>query len=190
MILILGLQEIGLGGSKLWSVLSFEEEYGRGLKPQLPSSNAGFKKTYGAIDGAWILSSLDAKLVKLEEYEGKVVFLNIWATWCGPCIAEIPYIQSLMGHFEDEVVFLMVTAEDEHAVGSFLEGHDYPQLEFEGLPVYLSKSSVSPPVDMSVVPTTFIIDKKGKIRYRHEGIAEWDREEVVLYLERLIREAT
>lgn len=76
-------------------------------------------------DFSWKLVSPDGKLIEFEEFRGKVVFLNFWATWCPPCRAEMPDIQRLYEDYEDRIAFILVTQEDPVNVQSFIEDKGY-----------------------------------------------------------------
>ena len=94
----------------------------------------------------------------ISEYKGKVIFLNFWATWCGPCQHEIPYIQKMYEKYKDEVVFLGVTNEYEGDVLSFVEENNmtYPTLMDESGEVFRRYGIRS-------FPTTFMIDVDGNV---------------------------
>ena len=134
--------------------------------PELPSHEQ--LPIYGQAEYDWSLRSLDGSQIVLSDFKGKVVFLNLWATWCIPCVAEMPSIQSLSnGLKEDDVVFLLITDEDAETVEGFLRDR---QLD---LPVYIYE--VLPDVFRSPgLPTTYVINRDGLIVYRDVGAAKWD----------------
>lgn len=113
----------------------------------------------------------DGTAHRLADHRGKTIFLNFWATWCPPCIAEMPDINSLYGQIGEDVVFLMISVDkDSQKVWAFQERKrfDYPLYHLSaGLPsVYHS----------GAVPTTFVISPDGKIVLRREGMAKYDTE--------------
>ncbi len=189
MVIILGVQQLGMSKHKVRTLFSFNEEYGRGKTPQLPSSTSEFKKSFGSIDFDWKLVGLDLEPVDLERFKGKVIFLNIWTTWCSPCIDEIPEIESLMTEFSGEVAFLLVTPEGVETVTRFVAEETYEAISFSDLPIYISNGNLPHNINKTSYPSTYIIDKKGAIRYRHSGIANWSEESVIGYIERLVSEA-
>lgn len=121
-----------------------------------------------AEDYEWIIRDENGKIVPFDSFRDKVVFLNFWATWCPPCIAELPEIESLYKKFGEEVVFLLVTNEDPGKVNDFLLKHDYD------LPVFYSVAA--PPAIFSgrAIPTTYIIAGDGRIVTKKTGAANWD----------------
>jgi thiol-disulfide isomerase/thioredoxin len=111
------------------------------------------------------LADLDGRPWRRDELAGKVVVLNFWATWCAPCIAEMPYYQRLVDEYRDaaDVVFLAVATDAEVApVLAFLEQGDY------GFPV-AHDPTVADTFGVTGVPAGFIIDKDGVVRYRSSG---------------------
>ncbi|MBX2844399.1 MAG: TlpA family protein disulfide reductase [Flammeovirgaceae bacterium] len=116
------------------------------------------------------LIGLDGSYLELEDLKGKVIFMNFWATWCPPCIAEIPNIQELYDNTRNEnIVFLMVsTDKNEAKIRKFIEKKGYT------IPIY-RPASVRPEVFSSnSIPTTFVISPEGKIAYKNIGIANYN----------------
>jgi thiol-disulfide isomerase/thioredoxin len=130
----------------------------------------------------WQLKDATGKTVSLEAYKGKIIFINFWATWCPPCIAEMPSIQKLYGDYQDKMVFLFVTTD------SFEKANAFMIKEKLTLPVY--QSVTNPPVEMdsNTIPATYLIDKEGNIIISKIGAADWDsdsfREKLDLYIKK------
>ena len=139
---------------------------------------------FGNADFAFALQPLDSikRIVLFEELKGKVIFLNFWATWCPPCIAEMPSIQALYDKIDKKnVVFVMIATNDEQGkVQKFIKRKEYD------FPIYFLKDDFLPTIFHSkAIPTTFIIDTNGKIVYKHEGTANYDTEAFKDLLENL-----
>lgn len=133
---------------------------------------------------AWMLHDLDGTPVEFSRFRGKTVFLNIWATWCPPCVAELPAIANLArAPGLDQVAFVCVAIDqDPETVRRFLRGKDLPMtvLHAEDRPdVFTTRG----------IPATFIISPDGRIAASTLGSAEWDDPSVVEFLGRLRREA-
>jgi thiol-disulfide isomerase/thioredoxin len=112
----------------------------------------------------------DGKTVDLASLKGKVVFINFWATWCPPCIAEMPSINALYGKFKDNenVAFLMVDVDGNYQKSdSFMKKHHY------ALEVVSPVGEIPPVFMQGAIPTTVILDKEGKLVYRQEGAADY-----------------
>ena len=110
------------------------------------------------------LKSLDGQPVELSSLRGKVVVLDFWATWCGPCRRELPIVDKLREEFGDEVRFLGINAEDSGTVKGFLKKNAY------GLTMLMdSKRTVNRTYGVHAIPTLFVIDRDGVIRQHFIG---------------------
>lgn len=123
--------------------------------------------------------SADGKVVGMNDLKGKTVFINFWATWCGPCIVEMPSINRLHQKLADnkDVVFLMVDV-DGNVPGAtaFMERNQY------GLPVYIPNSTIPETLLGRGIPVTVIFTPDGKMAYRHEGGSDYDTPEIISLL--------
>lgn len=131
------------------------------------------------------LTDIDGRTWTLSELKGQVVFLNFWATWCPPCISEIPSIQNLYNTLpQDQFKMLAVLYNDEAGnAKSFAEKLDIT------LPILIDKGNrVGMRYGLTGVPETFILDKEGFIREKHQGPAEWDSAEVIHLLRQYIKQ--
>ncbi|WP_040516897.1 TlpA family protein disulfide reductase [Gracilimonas tropica] len=116
------------------------------------------------------LLTINGEEASLSEFEGKTIFMNFWATWCPPCIAEMPNIQRLYDDVkEDEsIVFVMASLDrDPQKAWDFVHRKEFT------FPVYsvIAKPRV---YDASVVPTTYVISPQGEIVMKHQGMARYD----------------
>ena len=118
----------------------------------------------------WALESLDGARSTFEQHRGKVVFVNLWATWCGPCRAEMPSIQALHDELKKEGVEFVIVSEEEPGVVK-----DFVSREGYSFPTFISKDT--PRVfDSNAIPATFIVNKEGKIIHKHVGSTNWNHE--------------
>jgi thiol-disulfide isomerase/thioredoxin len=127
-------------------------------------------------------TDLDGKKLKLSSYRGKVVVLDIWATWCGPCVAMIPHERELVARLKDKpFVFLSVSADQKkEALTGFLEKTAMPWSHWwDG-----ADRAVQKAYHVQYFPNIFVIDAKGVIRYRHVRGEDMDKA-----VEALIKEA-
>jgi len=110
------------------------------------------------------LKSVEGERVELASLQGKVVVLDFWATWCGPCRHELPIVDQLRKEFGDQVQFLGVNDEDSGTIKSFLRKNGY------GLTVLMdSKRSVHRTYGVHSIPTLIVIDRDGVIRQHFIG---------------------
>ena len=108
----------------------------------------------------------------LKEAKGNVILINFWATWCPPCIAEMPSLQKLYDDYNEKVTFLFVTNEELNDITPFLEKKQYT---FE---VYRPVSNYPVAFDVTSIPRTFLIDKEGHIIIDETGATNWNSETV------------
>ena len=128
--------------------------------------------------------STSGELVNLAHLRGKVVFLNFWATWCPPCIAEMPSINKLYERYKNrnDVMFLLVDIDgNSKASRKFMEKRKF------GLPVYTPASEIPKDLLSGAIPTTIIFDKRGQAVVRHEGMADYSSSDVTELMEKLIK---
>lgn len=117
--------------------------------------------------------------------EGKVVFINFWATWCPPCIAEMPSIDKLYAQFKDndEVVFVMADVDNQYEKSmQFMTDRNL------ALPVHVPAGKIPEHWLGGSIPTTLILDKRGQIAARHEGMADYSGPEVADFIRSLMAE--
>lgn len=137
---------------------------------------------YGTADYHLALNTLDGEEVALERFRGKVVFLNFWATWCQPCLWEMPSIARLQASLGDgDVAFVIVSEESPAVVRPFVEQQGWK------LPVYLALDEVPEVFAGDGIPRTFVVDRDGAIRFRHPSAADYDTDEARQFLRDLVR---
>lgn len=119
----------------------------------------------------------------LADFYGEVIFVNFWGTWCPPCRREMPSIQSLYEKYDGKVKFVTVAFEKRPGnLEPFIQKNNYT------FPVYIAKSPLEPKMKARGYPTTFIIDKKGKIKAKDVGAADWNAPSVHKFLDKLLTE--
>jgi thiol-disulfide isomerase/thioredoxin len=131
----------------------------------------------------WDLKDIKGKDFDFRDQEGKVVLINFWATWCPPCIAEMPSLQELYKGYGDKVVFMFVAQDKPEKVEAFLKKHQY-----NDLPVYYSRTNAPSLLASKVLPTTYILDKEGKIRVAQTNAADWNTDKIKSLLDNLLKE--
>src|SRR5690606_19569896 len=114
---------------------------------------------------------------------GKVVFINFWASWCPPCRAECPSIETLYTTFKDnpDVFFLTLNEDSDLATGQA-----YLVEEGFSVPMYPSRGNIPTQVYSGALPTTVVLDKDGRIRYHHTGFANYAAPKFIEQIESLI----
>lgn len=117
------------------------------------------------------LTNMEGDPMKLEDLDGKMAFINIWATWCKPCLKEMPSIENAKQLLEKEgYTFIAISNEDQERIQGFIDRYDYT-FTFAQLGVGLERLNVYS------LPASYIIDAEGNLVYEHLGAKEWDSEE-------------
>lgn len=116
------------------------------------------------------LTTLEGEPVELASFRGKAIFMNFWATWCAPCLAEFPYIESLYEDMKDEnIAFVMIgTDESEEVMREFIRVKGYKA------PMYRLAGRVPEMYNVRTLPTTFVISPNGDMATVHVGMANYD----------------
>lgn len=130
----------------------------------------------------WALTELGEESFDFKNFEGKVVIVNFWATWCPPCVAEMPSLQELYNDYGEEVAFVLIAHDEPEKVKKFLIEKEY------SFPVYFERNSIPVELTTENIPTTFIIDGKGRIVVKKTGAANWNSKTTRELLENLVKE--
>lgn len=129
----------------------------------------------------------DERDLHLSNFKGRVILINIWATWCAPCRREMPTLdrlQSKLGGQAFEVVALSIDRAGMDVVNTF-----FKEIEIRHLKRYLEQSaSVMRKFAVVGIPTTLLVDREGREVWRYAGAAEWDNEEWVGEIRKAIAE--
>ena len=132
-------------------------------------------------DLRWSVQSLRGVTQTLEPFRGRVMIINAWATWCEPCVAELRSFAALRAQVPDTaLVFALVAAQRREPVVEFVRRRRLT------LPVYLEATPAPPGYRFDAVPTTWIIDRAGRIAWQHRGAMRWDTEAVRTLLTTLL----
>jgi thiol-disulfide isomerase/thioredoxin len=145
------------------------------IKPSIPSITDSFPDA----NREFFFSDESGSVRSLEHHEGEVIFMNIWATWCPPCIAEMPSIHNLYNRFDeyDNVTFLLVSVDDEfEKAKSFMAARNFD------MPIYHFRGKEPGTYESSVIPTTYVISGDGKLVMEKRGLAKYDTPEFEQFL--------
>ena len=120
---------------------------------------------------------LTGNTVNLSEFTGKIVLVNLWATWCEPCLREMPSLARMQLRLGDKITVVAVSEDrgGTKTVEPFID-----KLELKSIKTYLDpKSTAERAFKVQGLPTSFLIDRQGRILGRVEGAAEWDSPELL-----------
>ncbi len=165
-----------------------EKESNPGKKTAQTSGTQQLKESpeEGFLAPDFSLPDLSGKSVTLSDFRGKVVLLNFWATWCPPCRREIPSLirlYQLRRDKEFEIVAVSVDRISPSKVASFVANY---QMSF---PVLVNpRGHVGQRYWTRAIPSSFLLDKKGVIRWKVAGAREWDDPETLSKIDQLLSE--
>ncbi len=129
----------------------------------------------------------DLKAASLADFGGKVVLLNIWATWCGPCRVEMPTLDRLQARLGGPDFAVLALSIDQGGVPVVKDF--YEELGLKALRIFVDPSMTAPvALNALGVPTTLLINREGQEIGRYTGPAEWDSSEIVAMINRVMRD--
>lgn len=146
-------------------------------KPELPSkeNRQPVPMVESVTSSRLIVEGLDGGITHLNSFIGEnVVFINFWATWCPPCIAEMPSIQNLADSLPEDadVEFMMISMDEERGVI-----HEFIEKRGFTFPIYVPRMVDQKVYPINAIPTTYVIDKQGQIAYQKSSLAKYDTRE-------------
>lgn len=175
-IIIIGLLKVtGLSGDVSYITQTVAMKAG-----VLDVSPVSESKADPKFDYAFTIKDLKGNKISFDQYKGKVVFLNLWATWCGPCKAEMPGIHNLFVKMRGEPVeFVMLSIDKDKAlskVESYVKNNSYT------FPVFMPSGHLAEQLQVPSIPTTFVISKDGKIVMKEVGTRNYDTNKMIDFL--------
>ena len=132
-------------------------------------------------DTNWKLKGINTEDLNVKSLDDKVVFVSFWATWCPPCVAEMPSMKALYEDYKNNVTFLFVTDENWDRVSTFYIKNNYD------FPTYNQVTSTPKELESSSIPATFILSKDKKIVIDKKGPANWNSDSIRKLLDKLLK---
>ena len=133
-----------------------------------------------------VFTDADGKTLSLRDFAGKLVLVNLWATWCAPCRHEMPSLERLQTRLGDKITILAISEDrgGSKAVAPFIA-----KLGLKAVKTYLDpESAVGRAFKVDGLPTSFLIDRQGRVLGRVEGEAEWDSPKMLAIIDPLLSE--
>lgn len=124
-----------------------------------------------------LLADAGGQLHRLSEFRGQVVLVNLWATWCPPCIAEMPGLEKLYRKTRGDVVFVMIARDRDFELSKkFMKRKGYE------LPIYYAQGPLPAQLSSNGIPATFVIAPDGRLAFSHTGMADYDHPDIEKFL--------
>ena len=130
----------------------------------------------------WQLKDPQWELFSFEQSQGRVVFINFWASWRLPCAAELRGIQQLYDRYQGDIDFYIITDEERPPVEEFMAENDF------SFPLTYLIIGAPAPFEIPEPPASIILDKSGHIRVHQQGIADWDNGKIYDLIDSLLEE--
>jgi len=175
-------------GTVLWWFFTPESSENRAAPP-LAGSMKKFSPTGGAGPAPHsVLLGPHGQRASIDEFKGRIVLVNFWATWCAPCIREMPSLvrlQTARGGKDFTVIALSQDFTGWKAVAPFLARHD-----LSALPVYVDeKTAIARELGIQGLPTSVLLDREGRELGRLPGDADWDTPEALAVVDHYVKTA-
>ena len=122
---------------------------------------------------------LKGQTINTADLKGKTIFINFWATWCPPCIAEMPSVNQLYARFKnnEDIVFIIVDVDNDYTKAlAFMQKHQF------SLPMYTLAGNIPGNIMDGTIPTTLVFNKHGQMVYRHTGAADYSSNQFAAFL--------
>jgi thiol-disulfide isomerase/thioredoxin len=136
----------------------------------------------GEAEKTWSLVDLEGNHSTLGDFDGEVILINFWATWCPPCRAEMPSLDKLYADYGSKMQFLLVSNEEMETIEQYITQKNF------SFPAWLNLSAPPQSLQTKSIPATFIINKEGRIVYNKTGAFDWNSKKVREFLDTLLSE--
>tara|TARA_B100000989_G_C19324386_1_gene378111 strand:- start:33 stop:665 length:633 start_codon:yes stop_codon:yes gene_type:complete len=163
--------------------IMYLEEVIEAPKLEPPSSQEMEVSTIDFESNMLQFSDLDNNIFNIQKFKGKNLFINYWATWCNPCLAEMPYMVELYEKYKNEkdIIFLFLSREELKTIKNYIPKDE----NLQKLPLYKIITD-DEFFATSGIPTTFIIDSSGEVLVKDLGTAFWNDKSVFTFIDSLI----
>lgn len=115
----------------------------------------------------WYLSDTENQVIDFSESKGKFIFVSFWATWCPPCVAEMPSIQEFYDTYGNEIDFYLVAKDASESVEKFMQKNEYT------FPIVYEASPTPGELATNSLPTSYLISPNGELLIQKTGVADW-----------------
>ena len=134
----------------------------------------------------FVIETVDGQKKKMTDYKGKVVLLNLWASWCPPCVTEFPSMVKLAKKFEKDMVVVAISQDtDRQDLDSFLKQQGSLGSNFVVGVDY--KKDMIQVLNLVALPETFILDREGKLIRKVSGVEDWYSPDAIQFFEGLVK---
>lgn len=152
------------------------------IRPHIELTSQETTENLPAINLDVSLLSDQGQSLNLQQLQGKVLFINFWATWCPPCLAEMPNVDRLYRDLKGEdIQFILISTDQD-----FSKAVDFIQKKGYQAPIFHLQSYLPEGLNSNTLPTTFVINKQGKVVFEHRGMAQYNTNKFKAFLRGLL----
>lgn len=136
----------------------------------------------------FILTDAKGEQKQLSDYRGNVVILSFWASWCAPCLVELPTFADLEKRFGDKGLRILPVNVDEGNEGQTFAADFWKKGQFPFPSFFDTNKALAQQFEIEMLPSNFVIDKQGRLAFSSFGSNDWGNEETVEFLANLLAE--
>jgi len=179
------LAGLGLASIGYFSQFKLNPDFSKGASPTADSAlSTSERKPVGDFQ----LVEANGQSKAFSEYKGQVVILSFWASWCTPCLVELPTFAKIADQFADRGLKIVPINVDEADVGPKFAQDFWQKSKFEFASYFDPNKVVAAQMGVDVLPSNFVIDREGRIAFSGFGATDWSNPETVEFLESLLDE--
>lgn len=136
---------------------------------------------------AVVTKTIDGRDITLDEFKGKIVILNFWASWCEPCVAEFPSLQNLIREFKGEIIMLAISGDfEETDIRVFLKAFKVQDPHIHV--IWDQNQKIAKEFGTFKLPESYVIGKGGELIRKISGVDKWDTPEALAFFKSLVEE--
>ena len=177
---------IGITGTVFILAIGVFFIYRQAIKNRALPEHIQKNQNIGQEDSDFTVYDLNTRPVALSSFRGKVVMVNFWATWCAPCIEELPALNRLAGIYRKRLIILAVSNERTNDIKNFLMA--FPVFNSNLIPANVGRRKMRARFSVRAFPETYILNKQGQLAQKITGPRKWDSEEWKSRIQKLIAE--
>lgn len=136
----------------------------------------------------FILTDVTGATKKLSDFRGNVVILSFWASWCGPCLAELPTFAEIERHFHDRGLRVIPVNVDEGSEGRDFAKEFFPKKGIKFPTYYDATKDLANQFEVDILPSSFVIDRQGRLVFSSAGASDWSSADTQALIEQVLDE--
>ena len=136
----------------------------------------------------FILTDVNGATKKLSDFRGNVVILSFWASWCGPCLSELPTFAEIENHFRDKGLRVIPVNVDDGNAGQLFAKDFFPRKGIKFPTYYDTTKNLAEQFEVDILPSSFVIDRQGRLVFSSAGASDWSSADTQALIEQVLNE--